>query len=362
MAGLKIEQIFEKMVAFGASDLFLRINAAPHARVNGKIQVIENQIISREGMWAVKDFLLDDEMKREYYAKNFDIDFIYVQPGVGRFRINLFTQRGTPALVARYVTDKVSTFEELNLPKDLCKQFCHEARGLVLVCGPAGSGKSTSIASMVDYINSNKEKHVVTIEDPIEFLFKDKKSIINQRELGLDVASYPMALKHVTQQSPDIIYIGTIRDTDTMKAAISAAELGVLVMSTFHTINSIQTIERIVNFFPPHLHGEVRMQLSLLLKGVLSLRLLSRKDGQGRIPAYEAMVVTPTIARLVREGNITQIQSFIDEGELFGMRSFKQSLVKLVQDGLVAEEDARNVADSKDEFDLELRGIKRLSR
>ncbi len=212
---------------------------------------------------------------------------------------------------------------------------------------------------MVEYINNTSEKHIVTIEDPIEFLFKDNKCIINQRELGIDVYSYPAALRYVTQQSPDIIFIGTIRDTETMRAAIGAAELGTLVLSTFHTNNAIQTIERIVNFFPPYLHTEVRMQLSLMLKGVISLRLLPRKDGKGRVPAFETMVVTPTIARLIREGSIPQIQSFIDEGQLFGMQSFKQSLVGLVKGNLVDEQEARRLADSRDEFNLELKGIKR---
>ena len=358
---MNIERLFQKMVDQRGSDMFLRINAAPHARIDGKVRIIDPQIITHDDIMYIINFFLKDEAKREQFHREMDMDFIYVQPGTGRFRINVFMQRGTPSLVARYVRDNTNTFEDLNIPTELCKKFCNEARGLVLVCGPAGSGKSTSIASMIEYINATKEKHIVTIEDPIEFLFKDNKSIVNQRELGLDVHSYPLALRHVTQQSPDVIYIGTIRDTETMKAAITATELGVLVFSTFHTVNSVQTVERIVNFFPPHLHNEVRMQLSLMLKGVLSLRLLPRKDGKGRIPAYESLVVTPTISRLIREGNITQIQSFIEEGELFGMRSFKQSLVKLVQDGLVTEEEARNVADSKDEFDLELRGIKRIS-
>ena len=359
---MRIEKLFELMVEHKASDLFLRAGAAPHARIDGKVQIIDPKVMTKEEMLAVSDFLLANDSRRDQYAKNLDIDFIHVEKGVGRFRINIFTQRGTPAIVARYVTDEVATFESLNLPVSLCKQFCEEPRGLILVCGPAGSGKSTTIASMVDFINTTTEKHIVTIEDPIEFLFKDKKSLINQREMGIDVYSYPTALRFVTQQSPDIIFIGTIRDTETMHSAISAAELGALVLSTFHTINAIQTIERIVNFFPPYLHAEVRMQLSLLLKGVISLRLIPRKDGKGRIPAYETMVVTPTIARLIREGSITQIQSFIDEGQLFGMQSFKQSLVSLVKQNLVNEEDARRLADSKDEFNLELRGIKRSTR
>lgn len=356
---MRSEKLFRLMVEKGASDLFIRAGAEPRARIDGKLQIIDPKPVTKEEVVALADFLLANDAQREQYAKNLDIDFIHNEPDVGRFRVNIFTQRGTPSVVARFVTDKVITFEELNLPAQLCKQFCDEPRGLVLVCGPAGSGKSTAIASMIEYINAMREKHIVTIEDPIEFLFKDQKCLINQRELGIDVFSYPSALRFVTQQSPDIIFIGTIRDTETMRAAISAAELGALVLSTFHTNNAVQTIERIVNFFPPYLHQEVRMQLSFLLKGVLSLRLLPRKDGKGRIPAYESMVVTPTIARLIREGSITQIQSFIDEGQLFGMQSFKQSLVGLVKQNLVSEEEARTLADSKDEFNLELRGIKR---
>jgi twitching motility protein PilT len=256
----------------------------------------------------------------------------------------------------------VKDFAQLNLPVELLRKFCEESTGLVLVCGPAGSGKSTTIASMIDFINENREKHIVTIEDPIEFLFKSKKSMINQRELGADVLSYPAALKYVTQQSPDIIYIGNVRDEDTMRAAIAATELGTFVFTTFHTVNALQTITRMVNFFPPHLHEEVRMQLSIILKGVVSLRLLTRMDKSGRIPACETMVVTPTISRLIREGKFNEIQQFIDEGDLFGMKSFKQSLVELVRNGIVHEEDARRVADSKDDFNLELKGIKRYSK
>ena len=357
---MKLDKLFKLVVEKQASDLFLRAGAVPHIRIHGKLELLDFPAITKEEILRISDFLLASDVRKNIFNEKQDIDFIHQEPEVGRFRINLFFQRGSPALVARYVTDNVLTFEDLNLSAEICRQFCSESRGLVLVCGPAGSGKSTTIASMIQYISANEEKHIVTMEDPIEFLFKDRKSIINQREIGIDVPSYPSALRHVTQQSPDIIYIGTIRDEPTMKAAISAAELGVLVMSTFHTVNAVQTIDRIVNFFPPYLHSEVRMQLSLLLKGVMSMRLIPRKDGKGRIPACETMVVTPTIARLIREGAISQIQSFIEEGELFGMQSFKKSLVKLVKANLVNEADARYLSDSKDEFNLELKGIRRV--
>lgn len=359
---MKVEDFFKTMVAKQASDMFLRIGSPPRARINGIVEIIDPHVLSKDDITAISNFLLGTEERKQFYANNYDIDFIWADAAIGRFRINVFKQRGTPSIVARHVHTKVRNFEQLNLPIDLCKQFCEQQRGLVLLCGPAGSGKSTTIASMMEYINQNMNKHIVTIEDPIEFLFEDKKSIINQRELGLDVHTYPKALRHVTQQSPDIIYIGTTRDLETMQAAMSAAELGALVFTTFHTANAIQTLERVVNFFPPYLHAEIKMQLSLILKGIISLRLVRRKDGEGRIPAYESLVVTPTVARLIREGSTKDIQPFIDEGELFGMRSFRQSLVRLVNQGLVEEDDARKVADSQDEFNLELKGVKRFNK
>jgi twitching motility protein PilT len=212
---------------------------------------------------------------------------------------------------------------------------------------------------MIDHINNNSRKHILTIEEPIEFTFKDKESLINQRELGIDVSSYPAALRAFTLQSPDVLFISNIRDLETMESAITAAETGVLVLSTLHTVNAAQTVERIINFFPPHQHQEVRNQLASLLKGVISLRLVPAKSGKGRLPAYEVMLLTPTISRLIREGKIWEIPQFIDDGAIFGMQSFTQSLAKLVREDKVAEEDAIDFADSREEFLLMLKGIKR---
>jgi twitching motility protein PilT len=212
---------------------------------------------------------------------------------------------------------------------------------------------------MIEYINNNYNKHILTVEEPIEFTFKDKKSLINQRELGLDVASYAVALRSFTLQSPDVIFIGNIRDYDTMQAAITAAETGVLVLSTLHTVNASQSVERIINFFPPHQHQEVRNQLSSILKGVISLRLIPMKNSSGRVPAYETMLLTPTISRLIREGKVSEMPQYIEDGEVFGMCSFNQSLIKLVKDGLVTEEEAASFADNRDEFILTLKGIRR---
>jgi len=354
-----MRNLLKDMIQREASDMFLREEATVHMRIYGVVKSIGPDILNQETIQKVTQYLLHNDERRTRFKQRLDIDFAHWEKDVGRFRINIFTQRGTPAIVIRHVPEQTKSFEDLNLPADLLRIFCEESSGLVLICGPAGSGKSTSIASMIDYINNRREKHIVTIEDPIEYIFSDKKCIINQRELGLDVHSYSLALKHVTQQSPDIIYIGNIRDVDTMRATINATELGTFAITTLHTINAVQTITRIVNFFPPYLHDEVRMQLSVILKGVISLRLLPRFDIPGRIPAYETMVVTPTISRLIREGKVNEIQKFIDDGELFGMQSFKHSLVQLVKRGIVSEEDARHVADSKDDFNLELKGLRR---
>jgi len=359
---MDIKELFKIMIEQDASDLFLRTSAVPHMRVNGIVKAIGTAIMTKEEVCQITDYLLKKNEYKEKFKEDLDIDLAHHEEGMGRFRVNIFMQRDTPSLVIRHIHTVTKSFEELNLPVDLLKSFCEESSGLVLICGPAGSGKSTTIATMIDNISATSEKHIVTIEDPIEFIFKDNKSIINQRELGVDVLSYPMALKHVTQQSPDIIYIGNIRDAETMRAVITATELGAFVISTFHTINAIQTITRIVNFFPPYLHDEVRLQLSNLLKGIVSLRLIPRKDRPGRIPAYETMVVTPTIARLIRENKMNDIQNFIDEGELFGMLSFKRSLVRLVQDNIIDELDARKVAVSKDDFNLELKGVHRYQK
>jgi twitching motility protein PilT len=291
---------------------------------------------------------------------NLDLYFaIYLEEFKRRFRVSIFMQRNWPALVIRNIRSVVQNFEELGLPADILKKLSLEKRGLVLLTGSAGSGKSTTLAAMIEYMNNNARKHILTVEEPIEFTFKDNLCTINQRELGLDVSTYEVALRAFTMQSPDVIFIGNIRDAQTMSAAITAAETGVLVLSTLHTVNAAQTIERIVNFFPPHQHPEMRQQLSMLLKGVISLRLLPKKGAGGRALAYEAMLLTPTVSRLIREAKTHEIPRFIEEGSIYGMQSFNQSLAKLVKDGLIGEEAALEFSDNADEFSLILKGIRR---
>lgn len=347
------------MVDQNASDLFYRAGGVPRFRIHGSVVTVSDKVLSLDDVIEASEELTTTA-QRALLKKELDIDFaLFNEELRRRFRINIFMQRNWPSIVIRNINDQEKSFEELNLPSDVLKKLSLETRGLVLLTGTMGSGKSTTIASMISYINNNSKKHILTVEEPIEFTFQDKESLINQRELGVDVTSYAVALRSFTLQSPDVLFIGNIRDHETMAAAITAAETGVLVLSTLHTVNASQSVERIVNFFQPHQHQEVRNQLSSLLKGVISLRLVPLKDGSGRVPAYESMLLTPTISRLIREAKFWEIPQYIEEGSVFGMQSFGQSLVGLVKKGLISEEEAMNYADNKDEFVLALRGIKK---
>jgi twitching motility protein PilT len=359
MGVISIKGLLKEMVQRDASDLFYRAGGIPRLRIDGDIRLVGDKVLTVDDVVeAVEE--LTTLKQREAFKNNLDIDFgVYLDEFDRRFRISIFRQRNWPSLVIRNIRNVVSTFEELNLPAEVLNKLSIEKRGLVLLTGSAGSGKSTTIASMIEYINTNSNRHILTVEEPIEFTFKDKNSIINQRELGVDVVSYEVALRAFTLQSPDVIYIANIRDLETMAAAITVAETGVLVLSTLHTINASQTVERIINFFPPHQHQQIRMQLSYLLKGVISLRLIPLKDKTGRVPAYEVMLLTPTISRLIREGKTLDIPQFIEDGTIFGMQSFNQSLVRLVQEGKVSEPEAAYFSDNREEFSLALKGIKK---
>lgn len=356
---MEIKKYLKIMVDKGASDMFYRAGTSVHMRIGGEVVAVDEKVVSLDEVnEAVKE--LTSEGLRDFFQKNLDVDFGFYFPELDhRFRISIFIQRNWPVLIIRNIRSDIQTFEALNLPAEALKKLSMETRGLILLAGTMGSGKSTTIASMIEYINNNKQRHILTVEEPIEFTFSDRKCIINQRELGVDVASYTVALRAFTLQSPDIIFIGNIRDYETMSAAITAAETGVLVLSTLHTVNSSQAAERMINFFPPYQHQEVRNQLSSVLKGIISLRLIPCKDGKGRIPAYEVMLLTPTISRLIREDKICEIPQFIEEGGVFGMNSFNQSLIKLVKEGKISEEDARSYSDNQEEFALSLKGIKK---
>jgi len=353
------KKLLAEMSARNASDIFYRVGGPVRFKIDGSLVPSDDKILTVEDVnKALED--LTTPKQREILKEKLDVDFAVYIPEINlRFRVSVFMQRNQPSIVVRSVNSTVKTFEELNLPANILKKLSLEKRGLVLLTGSMGSGKSTTIASMIEYINANSKRHVLTVEEPIEHTFEDKKSLINQRELGIDVASYQTALRAFTLQSPDVIFISNICDLETMSSSITAAETGVLVLSTLHTINAAQSIERIINFFPQHQHQEVKNQLSSLLKGVISLRLVPMKSGTGRVPAYEIMLLTPTISRLIREGKVWEISKFIEEGVIFGMQSFNQSLARLVKEDKISEEQAIDFSDNKDEFIQVLRGVKR---
>jgi twitching motility protein PilT len=258
----------------------------------------------------------------------------------------------------RTINTKVPSFAELNLPVKVLEDLCSEKRGLVLITGTTGSGKSTTVASMLEYINENMARHIVTLEDPIEFTFEDKKSIISQREVRTDTESFQRALEYIMLQTPDIIFIGDIRNVDVMSTALTAAETGQLVIANLHTINTTHSIERIINFFQPHQHQEIRMQLSLLLKGILSLRLVPLKTGSGRMPVTEVLIITPTIVELIREGKLEEIEYYIKDGGLYGMQTFDQALINLYKKGLITKETAITYAERKNEVTMTLKELR----
>ncbi|MCX7927191.1 MAG: PilT/PilU family type 4a pilus ATPase [Candidatus Omnitrophica bacterium] len=356
---MTIIDYLKMLVEKDGSDLFYRAGGTVRMRINGLVTQVGSEIITMDDIDMALQKILSKEL-RDFFKRNLDVEFAYYCPELKhRFRVSIFNQRNWPSIVVRNVPARIKTLEELNLPAEILKKLALERRGIVLLTGTMGSGKSTTIASMIEYINENCYRHIYTLEEPIEATFEDKNCIINQRELNKDVVSYSQALRSFTLQSPDVIYIGNIRDTETMAAALTVAETGVLVLSTLHTVNAPQTVERIINFFPPHQHQQICTQLSVLLKGVISLRLIPLKDKSGRVPACEIMLLSPTISRLIRENKIWEIPRYIAESEIFGMQTFEQALVKLVKEGKISEEDALSYCDNKDEFVLALKGIKK---
>tara|TARA_B100000315_G_C14577251_1_gene588523 strand:- start:131 stop:1231 length:1101 start_codon:yes stop_codon:yes gene_type:complete len=352
-------KILDIMIDKNATDVFLRVGSNLRGRINTLVEVIEDKPITEELMNKIVDSITDD-IGKERLKVNRACEFThwhysYPEKDRFRFRVGVFYQRNTPAIVVRKIDLDIPDFEKLHLPIELLKKLSNERRGIVLLTGITGSGKSTTIASMMQYINNNIKRHVLTVEEPIEFTFKDKMAVINQREIGIDVGSYEDALKQFALHSPDVIYIGNIRDEETCHAALTAAETGVLVFSTLHTVNATLTVERIVNFFPPHQHSLITDQLSFLLKGVISQRLLPKADGSGLIPAYEAMVLSPSVSRLIRENKIWEIPKYMAEGDIYGMTTFQQCLIELVETGKITVEVALEYSDKREELELALR-------
>jgi len=359
---MHINDLLKIAVERKASDLHVKVGAHPIIRVDGDlIPLVDMKRMMQEDTIAMA-FSIMSSRQKEKFKNNFEIDIAYSVPGLGRFRCNIFRQRGYIGMVFRYVQSRIPTLEELNLPADALKKIAEKPRGLILVTGTTGSGKSTTLAAMINHINYTQEKHIVTVEDPIEYAFADAKCIVNQRELGQDTETFASALKGVVRQSPDVIMIGEMRDSETVEAALHAAETGHLVLSTLHTINAMQTVERIMNFFPTHQHEFLKQQLSQLLVGVASMRLLRTKTGDRRVPAVELMVDAPTIRETLAAGKIRDLYKAIRDGGYYGMQTFNQALKSLIQGDHISLEDALAAADSPDELRLEIRGITKGSR
>ena len=340
------------LVQDGGSDLHLKVNNRPQTRVDGQLRAIDgSDVLMEEDTETAVRVMLQDPVKLTELAEEHEVDFSYSIKGVARFRVNAFRQRGTLSVVARAIPHTIRSVTELNLP-EVITTLSEEERGIILLTGTTGSGKSTTLAAMMDHINRTMSKHIVTIEDPIEFLHVDKRSIINQREVGMDTLSFKRALRRVLRQDPDVILIGEMRDEETVHTALSAAETGHLVLSTVHTVDAAETVNRIIDFFPPHMHQQVRAMLAGTLKGVISQRLVRSTDG-GRVATCEILRMTGRVRDMIMDpqqtGRLTEV---ISEGAYYGMQTFDQALFDHVKAGRVDIEQAMKAASSPHDFKL----------
>jgi twitching motility protein PilT len=353
-----IDDLLRIAVSSGASDLHLKVGSYPMMRVNGTLLVAsEEKRLDRPETEAMAEAMLTPDL-REKFRTFQEVDLAYSIPGLGRFRCNIFQQRGTVGLVLRVIPHRIKTIDELGLPPVL-KRIASEERGLVLVTGTTGSGKSTTLAAMIDYINATRSAHIMTIEDPIEYLHRDHHSIVNQREVAVDTRSFSYALRSALRQDPDVILVGEMRDHETVETALLAAETGHLVFSTLHTLDATETINRIIAVFPPHQQRQVRIQLASVLKGAIAQRLMPRADGLGRVPAVEVMIATAFIRDCIIDKDRTSlIHGAIASGtSQYGMQTFDQSIFSLYQQGFVTLEEAMRWASNVDEFKLKVQGI-----
>jgi twitching motility protein PilT len=331
---LDLDQLLRQAVECNASDIHIKVGSPPFVRIDGRLTRTGFDEVSPAETERVAFAIMPKQRADEFIAIG-EADFAYSVSGLGRFRVNVMRQRGSVGLVLRRVQQSIPTFEQLGLPPAV-RRLAENPRGLVLVTGPTGSGKTTTLACMIDHINTSMARHIVTIEDPIEVLHHDKESIVNQREIGTDTSDFASALKRVLRQDPDVILVGEMRDTETVKTALSAAETGHLVFSTLHTISATETINRVVDFFPPHEQKQVRMSLAGSLRGIVSQRLVERRDSRGRLPAVEVLVSTGRVFdKVVNAEETHEIEQIIADGEYYGMQTFDQSLLSLYKQGAI---------------------------
>jgi len=349
-----IDELLAKAIERNASDLHIKANSPPLLRIYGDLLPMDAPALTPQ---EARELTLSvmNEQQRAAFEENWEVDLGYEIPKVGRFRVNAFVQRGYTGSVFRFIPLNIQTIDELALP-EVCKYFAERPRGLVLVTGPAGCGKSTTQAAMLDYINERYPCHIMTVEDPVEFLHQDKQAIVNQRELGQDTLSFNNALKYVLRQDPDVILIGEMRDLETIQLAITAAETGHLVFGTLHTTDAVQTVDRVIDVFPTHQQQQIRMQLSVNLLGVISQILVKRADGKGRLAVFETLVCIPAVRSSIRERKTHQIASIIQTGAKQGMMTLDQCLSAQVRRGLVTVEEGRAKAKEPSEFEKMLTG------
>jgi twitching motility protein PilT len=332
----------------GASDLHITVGLPPMVRVNGEVQPLDypplTANLTRE---LVYDILSNDQRQR--LENDWELDFSYTLPRTARFRVNVYFQKGTLGAAFRTIPQEVLSLHKLGLPRAV-EDMTEKPRGLVLVTGPTGSGKSTTLAAMIDKINETKNEHIMSVEDPIEFLHNHKKCIVNQREVNQDTKSFAQALKHVLRQDPDVILVGEMRDLETISLAVTAAETGHLVFGTLHTQDAPQTVDRIIDVFPPHQQHQVRAQLANALQGIITQTLIPRRDGKGRVVACEVLVPTPGVRNLIREGKTHQIYSAMQTGGKFGMQTMDAALVELMRKGLISREEAEKRSSNPEEL------------
>ncbi|WP_024614570.1 type IV pilus twitching motility protein PilT [Clostridium sp. Ade.TY] len=340
-----LKELLEKTILYKASDLHLTANLPPMIRKNGMLSSLGEEILSIDDLRNLSQEILGN--KFEKYNEIGEMDSSYSLDGIGRFRVNVFRQLESDAIAIRSITLDVPTLEELNHPS-IVKELANKKRGLVLVTGPTGSGKSTTLAAMINEINSTRSENIITLEDPIEYIHKHKKSIINQREIGRDSKSYKNALRAALREDPDVILIGEMRDLETISIAITAAETGHLVLSTLHTIGATQTIDRIIDVFPPYQQQQIRIQLASVLQGIISQQLIPTVDNSERVAALETMIINPAIQNQIREGKTHQIQSVIQTGSKFGMKTMDMYLVDLINLGVIDKEVAVTYAVDKE--------------
>jgi twitching motility protein PilT len=350
----EIDKALRTLIERDGSDLHVKVSAPPIARLHGELVPLEGYqpLTGEDTEKAFRE--IAEERSLAEFEQDGEADFAHSVSGLGRFRVNAFKQRGTISMVCRAIPFEIRSVEELGLPPVVTK-LAEETRGLVLVTGTTGSGKSTTLAAMIDHINESRDRHIVTLEDPIEYLHEDKGSIVNQREVGSDTGSFARAMRRVLRQDPDVILIGEMRDEETVRTALSAAETGHLVLSTVHTLDATETINRIIDFFPPHLQHQARVMLAATLRGAIAQRLVPDVTGDGRVAAAEVLVVTGRVQDLIlnpeETGKITEV---IGEGEYYGMSTFDQSLMRYVMEGRVTEEVALGYASSPHDFKLML--------